>query len=178
MKHKPTGQDDGLTLARPAPADPDADLTAPLPTMDEIEADENLHTLFVAYAEWCRSRRFFAPPPINGSLLGKLSSKTARPSNGGADADCSAEMSAIHLAVIAQPVDALDRKVFELHYLWNVKSIKAAAAALDVSRPHWYRLLNSFRNRVMIAARSIMDDNAKQRAAMEKRRADLHDAGQ
>ena len=157
---------------------PDDEVSATLPTMEEIEADASLHALFVEYAAWCRSRRLFGPPPLNGSLLGKLSSKTARPSNGGADAACSAEMSAIHLAVIAQPVEALDRKVFDLHYIWNVRSVKEAAAKLDISRAHWYRLLNSFRSRVYIGAKYIMQDNVKQRTDMEKRRAQIHDAGQ
>ena len=145
-------------------------LAAPAPELDEdddlagmtdqeryqLAADEEL---FAAYGHWCRTRSFFGPPPVNGSLLGKLTSKCRARRTGGPDAACNPAMSALHLAVIAQPVEALDRRVFTLHYVYSVSNVKAGAAALGISRQHWYRLLRAFGVRVRAAAGSIMSDN-------------------
>lgn len=155
------GDDDKtLVLSSPAPvsaddAGDDAGLTDA-----ELARDQDADELFAAYAHWCRTRGFYAPPPVNGSLLGKLTKKgNAKPMTGGPDAACSAEMAALHLAIMAQPADALDRRVFTLHYLYSVRSVKEAAHALDVSKAHWYRLLRGFRERVLASAKAILSSN-------------------
>lgn len=160
--------DKPLVLSSPAPEHEDAEeAAADELTPEQLRRNADTDALFQAYAAWCRTRGFYGPPPVNGSLLGKLSSKASvRPQEGGPDAACSAELSAVHLAVIAQPADSLDRKVFTLHYLYNVKSVKAAAHSLGVSKAHWYRLLRSFRERVMSSAGAIMADNSEARARL------------
>lgn len=127
----------------------------------ELDADQALNELCVAWAAWCRTRRFYGPPPLPSSTLGKLSLRASSRPNvvGGPDAPCGAELAALHLAVIAQPADELGRQVFELHYLWSVRNVKAASAALGISRQHWYRLLRGFRRRVYIASQSILRFN-------------------
>jgi hypothetical protein len=130
--------------------------------MTEVERKQqaDMDELFSAYGHWCRTRGFFGPPPVTGNLLGKLTTKSrARGKTGGPDAACSAQLSALHLAVIAQPAEALDRRVFTLHYLYNVASVKQSADALGISRNHWYRLLRAFRSRVISSANTIMSDN-------------------
>lgn len=124
------------------------------------DAEHALNELCVAWAAWCRTRRFYGPAPLSGSLLGRLSSKNPPKLRvGGPDAPCSAELAALHLAVIAQPASALDRRVFELHYLWSVRNIKAASSELGISRQHWYRLLRDFRRRVHAASQEILQAN-------------------
>lgn len=154
-------EDNGLVLAAPAPELEDEDDGAGL-TAEQVTRNADADALCQAYAEWCATRGFFGPPPVSGSLLGKLSSKASvKPREGGPDAPCSSELSALHLAVVSQPIDALDRKVFTLHYLYRVRNVKEAAHALGVSRPHWYRLLRSFRQRVITGAAAIVDDNQR-----------------
>jgi len=154
--HKP--QHEPLHLASPAPeaANDDADDVTP----EQRQRDSSHDELFMAYAHWCRTRNFYAPAPVNGSVLGRLTKKGgSKPMEGGPDAPASATLSAIHLAVVAQPKEALDLKVFQLHYFYGVRSVKEAAHELGVSRPHWYRLLRAFRERVLAASQSIMDSN-------------------
>lgn len=150
-----------LTLSAPAPEldEDDSDDLAGL-TEDERAQQARMDELCAAYGDWCRTRSFFGPPPVNSSVLGRLTAKTrVRKSTGGPDAACSSELFALHIAVIAQPEEALDRKVFVLHYLYRIGSVKAAAHALDISRNHWYRLLRAFRSRVVAAAKAIESDN-------------------
>lgn len=155
-------------------------LAAPAPHRDAedagiepgaLESDRALHELCEAWARWARTRRFFGPPPLNGSLLGRLTAKT-RPGRGGGgpDADCSADLAALHLAIAAQPAAALDRRVFELHYVWRVRNIKAAARALGIGRPHWYTLLRDFRRRCHAAAGEIRLANAAAADGLAQRR--------
>jgi hypothetical protein len=61
------------------------------------------------------------------------------------------------------------RIVFELHYLHRPKSIKQAAAALGISRSHWYELLTEFRGRVYRAHTAILADNLAAAAALPHR---------
>ena len=151
-------------LAAPAPGVDEGDDVELTPQeLQQLAADEQL---FDAYGAWCRTRSFFGPPPVSGSVLGRLTSKSRVKRSGPPDAACSAQMSALHLAVIAQPSDGLDRKVFTLHYVYGVRNVKAAADALGISRQHWYRLLKAFRVRVHGAAASIMSDNVAAAASL------------
>lgn len=145
-------------LAAPAPtcADDDADDVVG----DKLLADQaEQHRLCEAWAAWCRTRRFYGRPGLSASTLGRLTSSTRATGGGGPNAIASAELSALHLAVISQPADALDRQVFELHYLWRVRNVKAAAAELGIGRAHWYRLVAQFRQRVWTASREILESN-------------------
>lgn len=147
-----------LHLARPAPDQLDDE------SADDVESgapatDNDLHALFEDWAHWATTRRFFSPPPVNTSLLGRLTSKTRPTRAGGPDAQCNAELAALHLAIAAQPLDALDRRVFEMHYRIRVRNIKSAAAVMGIGRQHWYTLLREFRRRCFAASREILQVN-------------------
>lgn len=62
----------------------------------------------------------------------------------------------LHDAIQRQP-PAIDRSVFELYHLHDVRNIKAEAERMGISRPHFYRLLRAFEARVYRMARSIAD---------------------
>lgn len=161
-----------LKLAQPAPAtqrEDDDDPSAGL-TDAERRLDARRDELFQAYASWCRTRGFYGPPPVNGSVLGKLTKKgSGRASKGGPDAPCSAELAALHLAVVAQPRDALDVRVFRLHYLYNVRNVKEAASEIGVSRSHWYRLLRSVCERIEASKESILEGNLAEAESLPSR---------
>lgn len=155
-------QDRALRLAAAAPIDEiEAEDEAP----DVQPGDDQLDELFEQWSAWCRSRRYFAPPAASGGVLGKISGKT-RPSRLPPDAKCSTNLSALHLAIIGQPKDALDTKVFWAYYGHRAAHIKQAAAVLGISRQHFYRLLRAFGKRVVISARQIESDNLSAAAAL------------
>jgi hypothetical protein len=123
------------------------------------------------WASWGRTRRFFGPPPLDAGILGKLTRKgTGKPSTGGPDAALSPEMSALNLAIAAQPMDA-PRTVFELHYLHQVRNIKIAAAHIGISRATWYRYLADFRAHVYAASHRILAENLAQAQTIKDKHA-------
>lgn len=138
-------------------------------TLDLARRDAHLAALCEQLAWWIQTRRFFGSPRAPVSLLGKLGKRTRPLLPGGPDADCSAELSALYIALIAQPADALDRVVFELHYLHRVANIKAASAAVGIGRQHWYTLLREFRRRIFIASREILELEGRQKRALVQR---------
>jgi hypothetical protein len=148
-----------LAAAAPTEATPDDEAT------DVQPGDEQLDELFEQWSAWCRTRRYFLPPSTGGNLLGRLSGKS-RPSRQPPDAKCSASMAALHLAILGQPRDALDTQVFLLYYGERVAHIKQAAAVLNISRQHFYRLRRAFGRRVVIAAKQIEAYNLAAGAAL------------
>lgn len=147
-----------------APAKPDT-----VATDDEIAAIViaaevmSMDQLFDDYSRWLRTRRFYAPPSSIAGLLGHLQKRT-RPLRQPPSAKCSASMAALHLAIKGQPEDALDSKVFWLHYGERVSNVKVVADSLGISRQHYYRLLTAFCRRVLIAAKQIENDNLAEAA--------------
>jgi DNA-binding NtrC family response regulator len=121
-------------------------------------------------ARWRVSRKYFARHSVPPSLLGRLQ-KRSRPYTGSEpDARCSAELAAMHLALLSQPEDAIARKVFELHYFHRVGNVKAAAAALGIGRQHWYTLLRAFREQLHQASIGILRANEAELEAIARRR--------
>ncbi len=126
-------------------------------TLDETTA--HIDAMCRDWAAWCRTRRYFGPPPLGAGVLGKLTKKgTGRSKSGGPDAKLSPELAALNTAVVAQPYET-PRTVFELHYLHNVANVKQAAAAIGISRATWYRQLRDFRLLVYRAHHRILVDN-------------------
>lgn len=159
-----------LAAAAPTPADDadDAD-DAPLDAA-ELAAEPDLHDLCERWAVWYRTRRLFVKPSLPASTLGRLTRKSSGVGTpGGPDADCSQALWAFNLAYLGQPMEALDRRVFELHYYWRVRNVKAAAAELGISRNHWYRLVRDFRARVYRSSLDIMAVNQAERDALSSR---------
>lgn len=138
-------------------------------TLDLARRDAHLAALCEQLAWWIQTRRFFGSPRAPVSLLGKLGKRTRPLLPGGPDAECSAELNALYIALIAQPADALDRVVFELHYLHRVANVKAASAAVGIGRQHWYTLLREFRRRIFIASREILELEGRHATAIMQR---------
>lgn len=157
-------------LAAPAPTPAEEEDEGPANTAADKDNDL-LHDLCCQWAAWTASRRLWVRPSTPQSVLGKLHEVGMRgPPTGGPNAIASAQLMAFHHAVIAQPSEALDRQVFELHYLTRVRNIKTAAALLGISRQHWYTLLRDFRIRAYRASLEIMDSNLAQAAALPSAR--------
>lgn len=148
---------EALKLAAPAPGGDDATPAA--------AEDGDLDELCERWVEWCRTRRFYAPPSSVPSILGQLSGRRKPPRPGGIDAPTSAELAAFHVAYLAQP-DKIDKKVFQLYYVHRVKPIKAAAAALKISDRQFYRLLAEFRRRVRTSGQAVQAGNEAAYAAL------------
>ena len=151
-------------LAAPAPLETDDEV------VDDQPGDEDMKLIFEEWSYWCRTRRYFGPAPVGGNLLGKLSGKSCPMRHvGGPDAPCNARLAALHLAIIGQPKEALDTRVFWLYYGERTAYIKTAAEALGISRNHFYRLLRSFSLRVIAAANQIEAENSAVLATLPHR---------
>ena len=143
---------EALRLAAAAPQDDDLE---PVPGQEQLDLDN----LCEQWVSWKATRRFYAPPAKMGSILGQLSGARTRPlRTDGPDAICSAEMAAFHLAYVSQP-DALDKRVFDLYYVHRIAPVKTAAAALEISRKHFYSVLGDFRKRLYTASLGILAEN-------------------
>lgn len=152
------------TFAAAAPPPDDLAERESLP--DDTQQDTELDYLCLEWAAWCRTRRFYGPAPVSGTVLGKLSSKISpRRRTEHAGPACRMDLAALHLAISAQP-NAIDKQVFWLAYVHNASPIKQAAYALSISRQHWYRLLRDFRRRVWAAAREIQSAEEAARDAL------------
>ena len=130
---------------------------------------QDLHVLCEAWSSWCRTRKLYVKPSLPPSILGRLRTKSSTARTGGPDAIASAELAAFHLAFLGQPEDALDRRVFWLHYFWRVRNVKMAADELGVSRATWYRLVQEFRARVYRSSRDIFNLNISAGADLPSR---------
>lgn len=139
--------------------------------------DRDLDALCESWVQWCRTRRFYGPAPLRGTVLGRLSGSSTRPM-AQVDVPCSAEMAAFHIAYTCQPPEALDRQVFDAYYVHRIKPVKRVADALGVSRQHFYALLAAFRVRVANAAENVMADNQVAHQATLKRRVDRENLAQ
>lgn len=156
---------DALRLAAPGPAGRGND---EVPSLDQEQRD--LDQLCEQWVAWKASRRLYAPPPSSGSILGQLSGTRIRPMQpGGPDAICSAELAALHLAYTCQP-DGLDKRVFDLYYVHRVTPVKSAAAALKISRSHFYLLLAAFRKRLRSAALALMQQEQEALQSLQSAR--------
>ena len=151
------------TFAAVAPATPEDDHDAHDGAMDD---NVNLNALFEAWSYWSRTRRFYAPAPPSGTILGKLSSKTRAFSTGGPDAPCNMDLAALHLAILGQPSHALDTMVFYAYYVHRVNNIKVAAGELGIGRAHFFRLVKGCCTRVHAASQVIAQHAGAQRDAL------------
>jgi hypothetical protein len=97
--------------------------------------------------------------------LAKLSGKTRVNKSGGPDAELSADLWALNMAITAQPLD-MRRRVFELYYRHRVKYIEEVAAELGISKATFYRYRKIFANHV-VAARHAVIQAQKDAAASE-----------
>ena len=137
--------------------------------IDVQEGDDQMHELFEQWLAWRRTKRFALTTPAGmGNILGKLRGPS-RPSRPAPDAACDPFMFALNTAIGIQSDDALDKRAFWLHHVIRVRPVKTSADALGISRQHFYRLLSSFGQRVLIAAKQIEADNVAAGEALPHR---------
>jgi len=160
-----------MSSAAPAGADAENEDISGL-TDQQLRNDELINQVCEAWAHWSRTRRFYGPPPLAASVLGKLQKRTGTLRPQDMEVPCSASLLAMHMAIVAQPPEGIDAKVFRLHYEYRVKNVKAAAGVMGISRQHWYRLLREFRRRVYAASREILQTAENERAELERLRAE------
>lgn len=144
-------------LAAAAPTAPDEEADGEL--LDDADQAE-LDMLCERWVHWCRTRRQYAPAASLAGVLGKLTKSTRPLPRVPFDPLVSAQLFAFNLAYRSQP-NAIDRQVFEAHYLYRIKPIKVAADALGISRAHYYTLLRSFRGRVNMVSKLVLDENQR-----------------
>lgn len=156
-------------FAAPACSETDPSGEEDLDASPQPAEDADLHALFEAWSRWSRTRRYFAPPPASGTILGKLSSKTRPFTSGPPDAECNMDLAALHLAILGQPRDALDTQVFWAYYGERTMHIKRSAEALGISRVHFYRLLKAFCTRVRAVSVDIAGFNRAARDQLPQR---------
>lgn len=163
----------------PQPKEP-ARFAAPAPNDEGDQApaldnhDRDLDLLCERWVVWSRTRRLYAPPPVSGSVLGRLRTSTRPLRPGAGDADISAELAAFHIAYTCQPQEALDRRVFDLYYVVRVKPIKVAADALGISRKHFYSVLGQFRQRVYGASIALLEKEQHSKEVLGSWRVSKH----
>ena len=87
-------------LAAAAPIEDDDN--RPDPPVEGVAGAENFDDLIEQWERWKKTRRYYAPAPASGNLLGKLRGST-QPSRLPPDAPCRPNMAALHLAIIGQP---------------------------------------------------------------------------
>ncbi|VVE51611.1 hypothetical protein PCO31111_04758 [Pandoraea communis] len=108
--------------------------------------DQDLHALCLQYGQWCRTRRFFAPP-LPRSLLAQF-----QPPGGlrvEPDAELIPEMSFFNMAVHALADDhPEDAACFTLYYFHDVRPVKKIASAMGISRQAVYKRLRTHAARV------------------------------
>ena len=117
---------------------------------------QELNTLCERWVGWCRTHRLYGQPLRGAGCRLGGSTRPVPPSIGATIS--SAELCAFHIAYTCQP-HAIDKRVFDLHYVHRTNPSHAAATHLGISEQHFHRLLADFRTRVHVASMSILEEN-------------------
>lgn len=152
-------------FAAPAKLDVDLPSEEDQDQNDDTEDSGELHELFEAWSRWSRTRRYYAPPPPAGTILGKMSGPP-RSFKGAPDADCNMDLAALHLAILGQHRDALATRVFHAYYVERRKNIKCIADDLGIGKSHFYRLRKAFCTRVRAISQDIANVRRAERDAL------------
>ncbi|VVE90412.1 hypothetical protein PBR20603_04396 [Pandoraea bronchicola] len=108
--------------------------------------EQDLHALCLQYGQWCRTRRFFAPP-LPRSLLAQFQPRTGAGVE--PDADLVPEMQFFNMAVHALADDhPEDAACFTLYYFHDVRPVKKIASAMGISRQAVYKRLHAHAARI------------------------------
>lgn len=110
--------------------------------------DQQLHILCLQYGQWCRTRKFFAPP-VPGSLLGQFQ-KARQWVGEEPDADLIQDMPYFNMAVHGlaeqEPEEAI---CFTLFYHHGFRPVKQLAACMGISRKTFYNRMNRYAERAL-----------------------------
>lgn len=104
--------------------------------------ESQLHLLYLEWASWHRSRRLFAPP-VPPSLLARLQPLPAS-SGEEPDAACSARLSLLNTAILAQP-EGNEKLALYLYYIHRPKNLKWVAEKMGISRNGFYKQVRACR---------------------------------
>ena len=114
-----------------------------------------LDWLCIRWGTWCRTRRYYgAPNPRLQSVIGQLRVKGTAPSAGPGIA-AGAELARFHQGVVA--LDDKHRLALEAYYVHRLRPIKAVAATLQISRPHFYKLVYAGATQAYRTAQRMQD---------------------
>lgn len=116
--------------------------------------DRDLDLLCEAWAVWCRVHGLHWPLSAASTTLQRAGGSTRPLRMDIGERVPASSLAAFHVAFTCQP-DALDKRVFELYYITRTRPIKVAAAAVNIGRAQFYRVLEDFRRRVDKAARAL-----------------------
>lgn len=135
------------------------------PERTSIRLPAEVHNTCVEWARWNRTRGFFGAPMPSGSVLEQL--LTVKGGGEGPNARCDPALAAFQTAINTWGT-ALERRIFEAHYLRERQSIKRAAAEVGISRTHWYRVVNDFARKVYAQHRNILAEHELLREQVTK----------
>ncbi|RSK77867.1 hypothetical protein EJ774_21160 [Pandoraea apista] len=125
-----------------------------------VMTDQELHLLCLQYGEWCRTRRFFAPP-VPGSLLGQFQPPRSW-AREAPDATLIQDMPFFNMAVHGLAEQEPDEAIcFALFYCHGYRPVKKIAAVMGVSRATVYNQIRRF------AARAHRMSSVLKRAQLE-----------
>lgn len=103
--------------------------------------ESQLHLLYQEWAAWHRSRRLFAPP-VPPSLMSRLQPPVS--SGEEPDATCSARLSLLNTAILAQPESDAKMALY-LYYIHRPKNLKWVAEKMGLSRNAFYKRVGACR---------------------------------
>jgi hypothetical protein len=127
-------------------------------TLADDLGDSDLHALCLRWAEWHREHGLIAPP-IPKNILARMQPAKIRPAP---HIGLSPVLSIFNTAINAQD-DSPAKIAFLLFYLAPARSVKEAAAAMEISRDGFYRRVRRFRRKAYRAALSLEKSSASAR---------------
>lgn len=105
--------------------------------------DQQLDAYCKAWADWCKSRKFYIKPGAKNILARMQPSRSGQPPNARNDPDMQFFNMAVH--TLADMGDYQEKLAcFNLHYLDQTEYVKVEAAKLNISRVTYYNRVKSF----------------------------------
>jgi hypothetical protein len=128
---------------------------------------EELHKYCLEWVEWCRTRRFYAPPVKRNILERMRNPAGGKEPNGRNDPD----MQFFNMAIFTladMPEYKKMYNCFHFCYIVNGRNAKALASELEISRKTYYNYIDEFARRAQSMARSLKTARAAMDAASEQ----------
>ena len=118
-----------------------------------------------AWAHWCRTRKYFAPP-VPQNILAQMQPRrrATREPDGPMDTDLCFMNMAIHGLAEEDPDGAI---IFSLYYFHAFRPVKAMAAALGIGRQTFYDRMHKFSSRAHRMSGSIKRVHLEQTMARD-----------
>ena len=125
--------------------------------------DQELHGCCLAWANWCFTRRYFAPP-LPKNILARMQpvDRVAVAPDGPMDADMAFFNMAVH--GLAQDMPS-EYACFALFYVHRVPNVKAVAAELGIGRRTYYERMRRFARKAYTLTASVRSIHEQHMAA-------------